>query len=98
MRSRNAGYYFTGRAPEDFVVAVGVEGRVNVNEVNAGIRQLGELFQIVAAINDAGVEEGGGFQPWSSNGFIFNRSFFRHAWRLENPLRRVKASRARSEE
>ncbi len=50
-----------GLAPEDFVVAVGVEGRVYVNEVNAGVGQLGELFQIVAAINDAGVEEGGGF-------------------------------------
>jgi len=40
------------------VVAVGVEGRVNVNQIHAGVRQLGELFQIVAAINDAGVEEG----------------------------------------
>jgi len=42
------------------VVAVGVEGRVNVNQIHAGIGQLGELFQIVAAINDAGVEERGG--------------------------------------
>ena len=32
------------------------------------VGQLGELFQIVAAINDAGVEEG---------------NLFRHAWRLE---------------
>jgi len=40
------------------VVAVGVEGRVNVNQIHAGIGQLGELFQIVAAINHAGVEEG----------------------------------------
>src|SRR5476649_1426047 len=46
-----------------FIVAVGVEGLVNVNEVNAGVGQLGKLFQIVAAINDAGVEEGGGFLP-----------------------------------
>jgi len=29
---------------------------------SAGVGQLGELFQIVAAVNDAGVEEGGGFQ------------------------------------
>jgi hypothetical protein len=55
------GALLPGLAPEDFVVAVGVEGRVNVNEVNAGVGQLGELFQIVAAINDAGVEECGGF-------------------------------------
>src|ERR1035437_6303854 len=60
MRSRNAGYYFTGRAPKDFVVAVGVEGRINVNQIHAGVGQLGELFQIVAAVDDAGVEEGGG--------------------------------------
>ncbi len=56
------GALLLGLAPEDFVVAVGVEGWVNVNEVNAGIGQFGELFQIVAAIDDAGVEEGGGFQ------------------------------------
>ena len=47
-----------GLAPEDLVVAVGVEGRVNVNEVHAGVGQLGELFQIVAAVDNAGVEEG----------------------------------------
>ena len=40
------------------VVAVGVEGRVNVNQIHAGIGQLGELFQIVAAVDDARVEEG----------------------------------------
>jgi len=52
-----------GLAPKDFVVAVGVEGRVNVNQIHAGVGQLGELFQIVAAINHSGVGEGGGFQP-----------------------------------
>src|SRR5882724_2846593 len=52
------GALLPGLAPKDFVVAVGIEGRVNVNEVNAGVGQLGELFQIVAAINDAGVEGG----------------------------------------
>ena len=48
-----------GLVPKNCVVAVGVEGRLNVNEVNAGVRQLGELFQIVAAINDAGVQQHG---------------------------------------
>ena len=52
------GALLLGFAPKDLVVAVGVEGRVNVNEVHAGVGQLGELFQIVAAINDTGVEEG----------------------------------------
>src|SRR5665213_430615 len=54
--------------PEDLVVAVGVEGRVYVNQIHAGIGQLGELFQIIAAINDAGVEEGGGFLPQRHRG------------------------------
>src|ERR1017187_4399852 len=63
LRRRSARRYFTGQAPElaspaRTVVAVGVEGRVNVNQIHAGIGQLGELFQIVAAVNDAGVEEG----------------------------------------
>ena len=47
-----------GLAPKDFVVAVGVERRVNVNQINAGAGQFGELFQIVAAINNAGIEKG----------------------------------------
>src|ERR1035437_7342329 len=51
------GALLLGLAPEDFVVAVGVEGRVNVNQIHAGVWQLGELFQIVAAINDAGVHQ-----------------------------------------
>ncbi len=55
------GALLLGLAPEHFVVAVGIEGRVNVDQIHAGIGQLGELFQIVAAINDAGVEKRGGF-------------------------------------
>ena len=52
------GALLLGLAPKDLVVAVGVERRVNIGEVNAGVGQLFELFQIIAAINDAGVEEG----------------------------------------
>jgi len=51
------GALLLGLAPKDFVVAIGVERRVNVNEVNAGVGQFLELFQIIAAVNDAGVEE-----------------------------------------
>ena len=47
-----------GLAPEDFVVAVGVERRIDVDQVDAGIGQLGELFEVVAAVDDAGVEQG----------------------------------------
>jgi hypothetical protein len=54
------GALLLGLAPKDFVVAVGVEGRVNVAEVHAGVGQFLELFQIVAAVNDARVHEGGG--------------------------------------
>jgi len=39
---------------------VGVERRVNVAEVNGGVGQFLELFQIVAAVNDARVHDGGG--------------------------------------
>ncbi|HUZ08480.1 MAG TPA: hypothetical protein VMV89_13465 [Candidatus Paceibacterota bacterium] len=62
--SRCAGHYFTGQAP-----ALASPAQT--------VGQLGELFQIVAAINDAGVEQRGRFQPWS--GSWFRSSFFRHA-------------------
>jgi len=48
---------FLGFAPEYFVVAVGVERRIDVDQIDARVRQLGQLFQIVAAIDDAGVQQ-----------------------------------------
>ena len=63
------GALLLGLAPEDFVVAVGVEGRVYVNQIHAGIGQLGELFQIVAAIHDAGVEEAEGLAGRAGDDF-----------------------------
>ena len=59
-----------GLRPEDFVVAVGIERRVNVFQIHAGIGQLLELVQIVATVNDAGVHEGGGFLSWSGSGWF----------------------------
>ena len=50
-----------GLASEDFVVAVRVKGRVDVDEIDALRGELLELVEIVAAINGAGVHEGGGF-------------------------------------
>ena len=47
-------------APEDFVVAVRIERRVDVDEVDAAIRQLAELFEVVAAVDDARVDKRGG--------------------------------------
>ena len=57
------GALLLGLAPETVpvrpltVIAFGVEGRVNVNQIHAGIRKLGQLLQIIAAINHAGIEE-----------------------------------------
>jgi hypothetical protein len=52
------GAFLLGLAPKNFVVAVGVEGLVYVNQVNAGVGQFGELFQVVAAVNDESIKEG----------------------------------------
>ncbi len=52
------GALLLGLAPKDFVVPVRVEGRINVDEVNAGSGQLLELFQMIAAIDEAGVHKG----------------------------------------
>jgi len=51
------GALLLGLAPKDFVVSVGVEGRVYVNQIHARGGQLGKLFQIVAAVNDAGIQQ-----------------------------------------
>lgn len=40
---------------------VAVERGVEIDEVHAGVGQVAELFEAVAAIDDAGIEEGGGF-------------------------------------
>jgi len=44
-------------APENLVGTVGVEGRVDINKVDAGIGQLFQLLQIVAAVDDPRVEK-----------------------------------------
>ena len=44
-----------------FVVAVRIEGRVDVDEVDAGVGQFAGLIEVVAAIDDAGVDHGRGF-------------------------------------
>src|ERR1035438_8099307 len=58
-----------GLAPEDFVVAVGVEGRVNVTEVHAGVGELAELFEAIAAVNEERVHQRGG--PRGGFGSVF---------------------------
>ena len=64
------GALLLGPVPEDFVVAVGVEGRVGspisrpplvpyttASEIDAGGREFSQLSEIVAAIDDARVHE-----------------------------------------
>ena len=48
---------FLGLAPEDLIVPIRVEGRIDVDEVDAGIRQLLELLKIVAAVDDPRIEK-----------------------------------------
>ena len=52
------GPLFLGFAPEDFVVAVGIERGTDVDQVNTGVGTGLELFQTIAAVNDAGVNKG----------------------------------------
>ncbi len=48
-------------AAEDFVVSVRVERRIDVDEVDAAGRKLPQLVEVVAAVDDAGVDDGGWF-------------------------------------
>ena len=45
-------------SPEDFIVAVGIEWRVNVDQINTLIWKALELVQAIATIDDLGIEEG----------------------------------------
>ena len=64
------GALLLGFAPKDFVVAVRVERRVDVNEIDALRGQFFQLLQIVAAIDDAGVHLRRGFL--SGSGGLFH--------------------------
>ena len=44
-------------SPKDLVVAVAVEGRVDVDQVDAALRQLRQLLQVVAAVDDARIDQ-----------------------------------------
>jgi len=49
-----------GLAPEDLVIAIRVEGRVQIDQVNARVRELLQLLKTIAAVHNAGVEQRGG--------------------------------------
>ena len=48
----------------------------------SGQRQLAQLIESIAAVNNARVHESGGFQSWSGNGF-FRSGLFRHPLKLK---------------
>ena len=73
------GAFFFGFAPEDLVVAVGVEGRVDVDEVQAMVGELGELVEVVAAVDDAGIDEGRGAARGGGRGRRRVFGFLSHA-------------------
>ena len=50
--------FLFGLAPEDFVVAVRVEWRVDVNQIDARIGKLAQLIEIIAAVDDARINYG----------------------------------------
>jgi hypothetical protein len=43
-------------APEDFVITVRVERRVDIDQIDAALRQLAQLLEVIAAINDARID------------------------------------------
>jgi len=51
------GPLFLGLAPEDLVVAVAVERRVDVDQVHAAVGKFAKLAEVVAAVDDARVDE-----------------------------------------
>lgn len=50
--------------PKHLIVAIGVEWRVDVHEVNATVRQLLELLQVVPAVDNAGIHKRGRLARW----------------------------------
>ena len=51
------GALFLGLSSEDLVVAIGVEGGIDIDEVDAAVGELAKLVEVVAAVDDAGIEE-----------------------------------------
>ena len=51
------GAFFLCLAPEDLVVAVRIKRRVDINQVNTFVGEFFQLFEVIAAINDAGIDE-----------------------------------------
>ena len=59
--------FFLCFSPEYFVIAVRVERRVDINQIDTGIGEFRKLFEVVAAIDYAGVYQ----SRWPSARFGF---------------------------
>jgi hypothetical protein len=57
----NGGYFRSCLAPEDLVVPVRVERRIDIDQIDAAVWQLAELIEIIATVNDARIHERGRF-------------------------------------
>ncbi len=53
---------FTILTPKDFVVPIRVERRIYIDQIDTAIRQLAQLVEIIAAVNDTRVDDGGGLR------------------------------------
>jgi hypothetical protein len=49
--------FFLRLAPKDFVVSIRVERRVDVDQIDATVRQLAKLIEIVAAIDNLRINQ-----------------------------------------
>jgi hypothetical protein len=49
--------FFLSLTPEDFVVAVRIERRVDVNQVNTRVGKFAQLIEIIAAVDDSRVDQ-----------------------------------------
>jgi hypothetical protein len=49
-------------APKDLVVAVRVERRVDVNQIDAGGGQLSQLVEVIPSVDNTRINDGGGFR------------------------------------
>jgi hypothetical protein len=60
--------------PENFVIPVRIERRIQVNEIDALRRELAQLVEIIAAVNDPSIDYGRSFRGWHSYKSILNRT------------------------
>ena len=50
-----------GLTPKNFVVAIRIERRVDVDEIDTAARQLAQLIEIIAAVDNPRIEQRGRF-------------------------------------